>query len=104
MSQKEGTVLEGYFRSNFAKDDILAHSEDGKETKVLRGYFLPSLGAIVGLMGRSGFYKAGRGNNFQTRNYILEFWETGFCLQFILNFLLGFFWLYVCSGNIVLPS
>ena len=91
MSQKEGTVLEGYFRSNFAKDDILAHSKDGKETKVLRGYFLPSLGAIVGLMGRSGFYKAGRGNNFQTRNYILEFWETGLCLQFILTFLLGFF-------------
>ena len=48
MRQKEGTVLEGYFRSNFAKDDMLAHSEDGKETKVLGGIFSPLWGLLSG--------------------------------------------------------
>ena len=44
-----------------------SHSGAGKETKVLWGYFPASPGAFVGLMGRSGFYKAGRGNNFQDK-------------------------------------
>ena len=48
MRQKEGTVLKAYLRSNSVKGDILAHSEDGKETKVLGGIFSPLWGLLSG--------------------------------------------------------